>query len=81
MNNNKIYSDLEKMGKILRWKGSLPSVSSFARTQQIGSQLMEMLRNFHEQQPLALGQNFSQLRLQLELNEFDFEKIIDYLIS
>lgn len=76
-----LFADLEKVGKILRWKGSLPSVSSFARTQQIGSQLMEMLRNFHEQQPLALGQNFSQLRLQLELNEFDFEKIIDYLIS
>ena len=75
-----LLDDLEQMAKILRWEGNLPSVSSFARTQKIGVLLMEMLGSFHERQPLALGQNFSQLRLQLQLSEFDFEKIINYLI-
>ena len=72
---------LEKVGKILRWGGNFPFVSSVERTQKIGLHLLEMLRNFHERKPLALGQNSSQLRLKLELNEFDFEKIIDYLLK
>ena len=42
---------------------------------------MEALEDFHERKPLALGKNFSQLRLQLGLNEFDFEKIVNYLLS
>ena len=54
---------------------------SCAPVQKIGLHLLEMLKDFHERKPLALGQNFSQLRLKLELNEFDFEKIIDYLLK
>ena len=76
-----VLNYLEKVGKILRWGGNFPSVSSVKRTQKIGLHLLEMLRGFHERKPLALGQNSSQLRLKLELNEFDFEKIIDYLLK
>jgi len=76
-----VLNYLEKVGKILRWGGNFPSVSSVERTQKIGLHLLGMLMDFHEQKPLALGQNSSQLRLKLELNEFDFEKIIDYLLE
>ena len=76
-----VLNYLEKVGKILRWGGNFPSVSSVERTQKIGLHLLGMLRDFHERKPLALGQNSSQLRLKLELNEFDFEKIIDYLLK
>ena len=76
-----LLDHLEKVEEILQWEGNLPSVTSFERTQKIGFQLLEALEGFHERKPLALGQNFSQLRLQLGLNEFDFEKIVNYLLS
>ncbi len=72
--------DLEDGQEILRWQGSTPLISATDRTQQAQSDLTDALASFHEAEPLAPGQNSSQLRLQLRLDEIGFEKIVDQLI-
>ena len=72
--------DLEDGQEILRWQGSTPLISATDRTQQAQSDLADALASFHEAEPLAPGQNSSQLRLQLRLDEIGFEKIVDQLI-
>ena len=72
--------DLEDGQEILRWQGSTPLISATDRTQQAQADLTDALATFHEAEPLAPGQNSSQLRLQLRLDEIGFEKIVNQLI-
>ena len=72
--------DLEKRQEIVRWQGSTPLISAMDRAQRAQADLTDALANFHEAQPLVPGQNASQLRLQLGLDELGFEKIVDQLI-
>ena len=75
-----ILKDLEDRQEIARWGGTTPLVSAMDRTKQAQTNLIETLERFHEEQPLAPGQNTSQLRLQLGLDEIGFEKVINQLI-
>ena len=72
--------DLENRQEIVRWGGTTPLVSATDRTKQAQANLTDTLASFHEEQPLAPGQNTSKLRLQLGLDEIGFEKIVDQLI-
>ncbi len=72
--------DLEDRQEIVRWQGSTPLISAMDRAQQAQADLTDALVTFHEAEPLAPGQNSSQLRLQLRLDEIGFEKIVDQLI-
>ena len=72
--------DLEDRKEIVRWQGATPLISAMDRAQQAQADLTDALAHFHEAQPLAPGQNTSQLRLQLGLDEVGFEKIVDQLI-
>lgn len=72
--------DLEGRQEIVRWQGSTPLISATGRAQQAQTDLTNALATFHETEPLAPGQNSSQLRLQLRLDEIGFEKIVDQLI-
>lgn len=72
--------DLEDRKEIVRWQGATPLISAMDRAQQAQGDLTDALAHFHEAQPLAPGQNTSQLRLQLGLDEVGFEKIVDQLI-
>jgi selenocysteine-specific elongation factor len=72
--------NLEDRKEIVRWQGATPLISAMDRAQQAQVDLTDALANFHEAQPLAPGQNTSQLRLQLGLDEIGFEKIVDQLI-
>ncbi len=75
-----LLKDLEDHQEIVRWPGATPLVSAMDRTEQAQASLINALANFHEDQPLAPGQNTSQLRLQLKLDEIGFEKIVDQLV-
>ena len=75
-----LLKDLEDHQEIVRWAGATPLVSAMDRTEQAQASLINALANFHEDQPLAPGQNTSQLRLQLKLDEIGFEKIVDQLV-
>ena len=72
--------DLEDRQEIVRWGGTTPLVSAMDRAKQAQTNLTDTLGSFHEGQSLAPGQNASQLRLRLELDEIGFEKIVDQLI-
>ena len=72
--------DLENRQEIVRWGGTTPLVSATDRTKQAQANLTDALASFHEEQSLAPGQNTSQLRLKLGLDEIGFEKIVDQLI-
>ncbi len=76
----RLLKALEDRQEIVRWGGSTPLVSAMDRAQQVQVDLTDALETFHEEQPLAPGQNASQLRLQLGLDEIGFEKIVDQLI-
>lgn len=73
--------NLEDRQEIVRWGGATPLVSAMNRTKQAQTDLTDALESFHEDQPLVPGQNTSQLRLQLGLDEIGFDKIVDQLIS
>ena len=72
--------NLEDRQEIVRWQGSTPLISAMDRAQQAQADLTDALATFHKAEPLAPGQNSSQLRLQLRLDEIGFEKIVDQLI-
>lgn len=71
---------LEARQEIVRWQGATPLISAMERTKQAETDLIDALSSFHDSQPLAPGQNSSQLRLQLGLDEIGFEKIVEQLI-
>ena len=82
MNVKAIFDSLEADEKIVRWdkSGRAPLVSDAARTTTAKENIMETLADFHEAQPLLAGQNVSQLRRELKLDEIGFEKLENRLI-
>lgn len=83
MNVKAIFDNLEADEKIVRWdkSGRTPLVSDAARTTTAKENIMETLANFHETQPLLAGQNVSQLRRELKLDETGYEKLENRLIA
>ncbi|MCY3551987.1 MAG: selenocysteine-specific translation elongation factor [Candidatus Poribacteria bacterium] len=83
MNVKAIFDSLEADEKIVRWdkSGRTPLVSDAARTTTAKENIMETLADFHEAQPLLAGQNVSQLRRALKLDEIGFEKLENRLIA
>lgn len=83
MNVKAIFDSLEADEKIVRWdkSGRTPLVSDAARTTTAKENIMEILADFHEAQPLLAGQNVSQLRRELKLDETGYEKLENRLIA
>jgi selenocysteine-specific elongation factor len=82
-NVNAILRNLEESGKIVRWdkSGRSPLVSDAARTTNTKEEIIEVLTAFHSAEPLLAGQNASQLRRELKLEEVGFEKLTNRLIA
>ena len=82
-NVNAILNSLETDGKIVRWgkSGRSPLVSDAARTANTKEKIIEALEAFHSAKPLLAGQNASQLRRELKLDEIGFEKLENRLIA
>ena len=80
---NAILNNLETDGKIVRWdkSGRTPLVSDASRTAKTKEGILNILANFHAAQPLLPGQNATQLRSEIELDEIGFEKLENQLIA
>ena len=80
---NAILNNLETDGKIVRWdkSGRTPLVSDASRTVKTKERILNILANFHAAQPLLPGQNATQLRSEIELDEIGFEKLENQLIA
>ena len=80
---NAILDELETDGKIIRWdkSGRAPLVSDAARTAKTEEKIIDALTAFHSAEPLLAGQNASQLRRALKLDETGFEKLEHRLIA
>ena len=78
-----ILNSLETEEKIIRWNesGRAPLVSDAERTTTVKAEIINTLTAFHEAQPLLAGQNASQLRHKLSLDEQSFEKLANQLIK
>ena len=71
---------LEADRRIVRWSGGTQLVSAANRTEAARASLLGALKNFHEQNPLAPGQNAARLQRQLGLDGTAFERIVNHLI-
>ena len=71
---------LETDQRIVRWGGVPHLVSAANRTETAQATLLGALKNFHEQNPLAPGQNAAQLQRQMGLDGTAFERIVNHLI-
>ena len=78
-----LLNRLEAEEKIVRWdkSGRTPLVSDAARTSAAKQKIVDALAAFHEAQPLLAGQNASQLRRELNMDELGFEKLENRLIT
>ena len=78
-----ILGSLETDEKIVRWdkSGRNPLVSDASRTAKTKEKLLNALADFHEAQPLLPGQNATQLRSEVGLDETGFEKLQNQLIA
>ena len=78
-----ILDSLEVDGKIVRWdkSGRTPLVSDASQTAQTKKKILNALENFHTAQPLLPGQNASQLRSEIGLDEIGFDKLENQLIA
>ena len=78
-----LLNRLETEEKIVRWgkSGRTPLVSDAARTSAATRKIVDALAAFHEAQPLLAGQNASQLRRELNMDELGFEKLENRLIT
>jgi len=78
-----VLNSLETEDKISRWNesGREAFVSDAERTATIKAQIVNALTAFHEAHPLLAGQNASQLRRKLNLDEQSFEKLTTQLIK
>lgn len=78
-----ILSNLEADGKIVRWdkSGRTPLVSDASRTVEAKEKILKALVDFHVAQPLLPGQNATQLRSEVDLDETGFEKLENQLIA
>ncbi len=77
-----ILGRLEADGEIVHWDKSSrnSSVSDASRTAKIKEKMLKALANFHEAHPLLPGQNATQLRGEVALDETGFEKLEGQLI-
>ncbi|MDE0427991.1 selenocysteine-specific translation elongation factor [Candidatus Poribacteria bacterium] len=78
-----ILGSLEADRKIVRWdkSGRNPLVSDAPRTAKTKEKLLNALADFHEAQPLLPGQNATQLRSEVGLDETGFEKLENQLTA
>ena len=78
-----LFNRLETEEKIVRWdqSGRTPLVSDATRTSVAQEKIVDALAAFHEAQPLLAGQNASQLRRELDIDELGFEKLENRLIT
>ena len=78
-----LLNSLETEGRIVHWdkSGRRPLVSDAARTSAGTEKIVDALTAFHEAQPLLAGQNASQLRRELNIDELGFEKLESQLIA
>ena len=78
-----ILNGLEDDGKIVRWDKSsrTPLVSDASRTAKTKEKILNTLANFHTAEPMLSGQNATQLRSEIELDEIGFEKLENQLIA
>ena len=78
-----LLNRLETEDKIVCWdkSGRTPLVSDAARTSTVKEKIVDALAAFHEAQPLLTGQNASQLRRELNIDELGFEKLENRLIA
>ena len=78
-----LLNSLETEGRIVHWdkSGRRPLVSDAARTSSGTEKIVDALTAFHEAQPLLAGQNASQLRRELNIDELGFEKLESQLIA
>ena len=78
-----LLSRLETEEKIICWdkSGRTPLVSDAARTSAAKQKIVDTLAAFHAAQPLLAGQNASQLRRALNMDELGFEKLENQLIT
>lgn len=78
-----ILNGLEDDGKIVRWdkSGRTPLVSDASRTAKTKEKILNTLANFHTEEPMLPGQNATQLRSEIELDEIGFEKLENQLIA
>ena len=78
-----LLNRLETEEKIVRWdkSGRTPLISDAARTSAAKEKVVDALAAFHEAQPLLAGQNASQLRRDLNIDELGFEKLENQLIT
>ena len=78
-----LLNRLQTEEKIVRWdkSGRIPLVSDAARTSAVEEKIVDALAAFHEAQPLLAGQNASQLRRELNIDELGFEKLENRLIA
>ena len=82
-NMKAVLGSLETDEKIVRWDtfGRNPLVSDASRTAKTKEKLLNALVDFHEAQPLLPGQNATQLRSEVGLDETGFEKLENQLIA
>jgi len=76
----RFLKELEQDQKVVSWSGGTLLVSAADRTERAQTELINALETFHDQNPLAPGQNVAQLRLQIGLDEVAFEKIVPSLV-
>ena len=78
-----ILNQLETAGKIDRWgkSGRSALVSDAPRTARRKKEIVDALTTFHAEEPLLEGQNASQLRRSLKLDDIGFEKLTSQLIA
>jgi selenocysteine-specific elongation factor len=72
---------LETDQRIVRWSGGTQLISAVNRTETAQATLLDALKGFHEQNPLAPGQNVAQLQQQMGLDGTAFERIVNHLIQ
>ena len=72
---------LESNLMIVRWSGGTQFISAVDRTEAAQAALLGALGDFHEKNPLAPGQNATQLQRQVGLDRTAFERIVDHLIQ
>jgi len=79
----RLLKSLHREGEVIRWQGIERLFSSAQRIADSESILLEKLRQFHTENPLVVGQNISQLQIELEetIDETAFEKIVGKLMK
>ena len=78
---DKFMTQLEQDGLIIRWREATPFFSSAQRVDATETALRELLEEFHQQNPHVAGQNVSQVRLELGVEEEGFDRLVRRMIQ